>query len=67
LPIPGLLPSTIEIAQTYQMMVQTAQPQNATTPNQPTGSPYDETSQWTQPTPPTTNVTYLTQPNGCGA
>lgn len=63
-PIP-LLPSTINIAQTYQMMVQTPQPSDATTTTEPTGSPYYETSSWTNPAPPTTNVTYLTQPGGC--
>ena len=63
--IPALMPNPIEIAQTYQMMVQTPQPSNGTTSTMPTGSPYDETAQWTQPTPPTTHVTYLTQPGGC--
>ncbi|PSR23933.1 MAG: hypothetical protein C7B45_01210 [Sulfobacillus acidophilus] len=64
-PIPGLLPSTVEIAQTYQMMVQNAQPSDGLTTSQPTGAPYDETSTWTTPTPPSTNVSYLTQPGGC--
>lgn len=62
---PGLLPSTIEITDTYQMMVQTAQPPNATTTTEPTGSPYHETTRWTNPSPPASNVTYLTQPGGC--
>ncbi len=66
LPIPGLLSSTVEIAQTYRMMVETPQPPQGTTSTQPTGSPYHETTQWTQPAPPSTGVTYLTQPGGCG-
>lgn len=64
-PIPRLLPSTVEIAQTYEMMVQNAEPSNATAAAQPTSSPYFENSQWTNPAPPTTNVAYLTQPGGC--
>lgn len=65
IPIPGLLPTTMEIAQTYEMMVQNAQPSNAITTTEPTGSPYNESSSWTSPAPPTTNVSYLTQPGGC--
>ena len=67
IPIPGLLPSTVEIAETYQMMVETAPASNAITAIEPTGSPYDESTQWTQPTPPSSNVSYLVQPNGCQA
>ncbi len=44
IPLPGLLPAHLVIAQTYQMMVETAPPSHATTTTQPTGSPYDETS-----------------------
>ncbi|PSR28692.1 MAG: hypothetical protein C7B43_09775 [Sulfobacillus benefaciens] len=65
IPIPGLLPNPVEVAQTYQMMVETPQPSNGTTPTMPTGSPYEETAQWTQPPPPTAGVTYLIQPGGC--
>lgn len=65
IPIPGLLPGTTEIAETYQMMVQTAQPSGATTAGEPTGPPYDETSQWTRPSAPSSNMLYLVQPNGC--
>lgn len=64
-PLPGLLPATVEIAQTYEMLVQNNQPANATTTTEPTGSPYAETTQWTTPPPPSTNVNYLVQPNGC--
>ncbi|AEJ41232.1 hypothetical protein TPY_3074 [Sulfobacillus acidophilus TPY] len=65
LPIPGLLPTQMEITETYQMMVETPQPPNGTTTTEPTGSPYDETTKWTNPPPPTTNVAYLVQPGGC--
>lgn len=59
LPIPGLLPSQIEIAQTYQMMVQTMPPFSPTMPS-------GETTQWTQPPPPTgSNVNYVIEPGGC--
>ncbi|MCY0880328.1 MAG: pilus assembly protein [Firmicutes bacterium] len=61
LPIPGLLPSALTIAQTYQMMVETPQPSNALSTTEPAG----ESAAWTSPAPPTTNVTYLVQPNGC--
>lgn len=62
LPIPGLLPSQIEIAQTYQMMVQTPQPPDGLQSSMPNG----ETAQWTQPPPPTgSTVNYLIQPGGC--
>lgn len=64
-PIPGLLPSTIEISQTYEMMVQNGQPVGGTVSTMPSGTPYDETSQWTSPTPPSQGVAYLTQPGGC--
>jgi Flp pilus assembly protein TadG len=64
-PIPGLLPSTIQISQTYEMLVQSPQNSGATTGSLPTGSPYDETTQWTNPSPPTQGVEYLTQPGGC--
>jgi Flp pilus assembly protein TadG len=64
-PIPGLLPSTVEISQTYQMMVQNPQPADGLTTQEPTGTPYDETSTWTSPAPPTTNTLYLIQPGGC--
>lgn len=65
LPIPGLLPSSLTLHTTYEMMVQVPQGSGATTAGLPSGSPYDETSQWTTPPPPTTNVVYLTQPGGC--
>jgi len=65
LSIPGLLPTQLEISETYQMMVETPQPPGATTTTEPTGSPYDETTKWTTPPPPTTNITYLVQPGGC--
>jgi len=42
LPIPGLLPSEIEIAQTYQMMVQTMPPYSSTMPSGET-APMDPT------------------------
>ena len=64
IPLPGLLPAHLVIAQTYQMMVETAQPSHATTTTQPTGSPYDETSQYTTPPPPS-SATYLRQPGYC--
>lgn len=64
-PIPALLPATLEIAQTYEMMVQNPQPSNATTSSEPVGSPYYESSAWTTPAPPTSNVSYLVQPGGC--
>lgn len=65
IPIPGLLPAHMEIAQTYEMMVQNPQPSNAVTTSEPTGSPYNETNQWTSPPPPSGNVEYLIQPGGC--
>ena len=64
IPLPGLLPAHLVIAQTYQMMVETAQPSNATSTTQPTGSPYDETSHYTTPAPPS-SAAYLVQPGGC--
>lgn len=64
-PIPTLLPSTIEISDTYQMMVQNSQASNATTTDEPTSPPYNETTQWTSPSPPSSGVTWLTQPGGC--
>lgn len=65
IPIPGLLPAQMEIAQTYEMMVQNPQPTNAVTTAEPTGSPYYESNQWTSPPPPSGNVEYLIQPGGC--
>jgi hypothetical protein len=62
IPLPGLLPSTIEITKTYQMMVETAQPSGGTTSQFPTGLPYYETTQWTNPSPATPSGGYLTQP-----
>ena len=67
IPIPGLLPSTVEIAETYQMMVETAPASDAVSATEPTGSPYDESAQWTVPAPPSSNVSYLVQPDGCSA
>ena len=61
----GLLSSTIMIAQTYQMMVQTAQPAGGLQSTLPTGKPYEETAQYTHPAPPSSNVQYLVQPSGC--
>ncbi len=71
IPIPGLLPNPVEIAQTYQMMVQTPQPPGGTQSSMPTGSPYDETTQWTHPSPPSgSTMSYPIQPGynsgGCG-
>ncbi len=65
IPIPGLLPTTLEIAQTYEMMMENPQPSDSVTASEPTGSPYLETSQWTFPSPPSSNIEYLVQPGGC--
>ncbi|MCL4351169.1 MAG: pilus assembly protein [Firmicutes bacterium] len=62
IPLPGLLPSTIEITKTYQMMVETPQPSSGTTASFPSGSPYYETTEWTTPSPTTPSGGYLTQP-----
>ena len=62
-PAPGL-PDPTEIFTTYQVMVQTAQPSDGLSSTLPTGSPYDETTQWTQPAPPS-SMSYLVQPGGC--
>ncbi len=67
IPIPGLLPGTVEIAETYQMMVETPAPSNALTTTEPTAAPYDESAQWTNPAPPSSNVSYLVEPGGCQA
>ena len=64
-PIPGLLSTSVEIAQTYEMMAENPQPSGGLTATQPTGTPYLETSQWTVPAPPTSNINYLVQPGGC--
>ncbi len=64
-PIPKLLPSTVEITDTYEMLVQNSQASNAITTSEPTGPPYYETAQWTSPPPPSSNVTWLIQPGGC--
>lgn len=67
-PLPGLLPSTIEITKTYQMMVETAQPTNGCTNTFATveAAPYHETAQWTNPAPNTTTGNYLIQPTSSG-
>ncbi|MCY0878475.1 MAG: pilus assembly protein [Firmicutes bacterium] len=60
LPIPGLLPSSVTIAQTYQMMVETPQPSNAVSTTEPAG----ESTAWTSPLP--TGISdYLIPLNGC--
>lgn len=62
IPLPGLLPNTIEITKTYQMMVETAQPSGGTISTFPSGFPYYETTKWTNPSPATPSGGYLTQP-----
>jgi Flp pilus assembly protein TadG len=65
LPIPGILPGSVVIASTYQMMVQVPQAQpGATQPTLPSGPPYYETTQYTNPVP-SGNAVYLVQPGGC--
>jgi len=57
IPIPGLLPSSVMIHATYQMLVEVPP---TTGPTMPAG----ETTAWTSPAPPTTNVQYLQPPPG---
>jgi Flp pilus assembly protein TadG len=69
LAIPGILPGSLVIAATYEMMVQVPQPADAFPPNQsspPSGPPYYETTQYTNPLP-TGQVSYFIQPPPSGS
>ena len=65
LPIPGLLPATLSLAATYQMIQAQPPPVNGSQNTLPTGSPYDESTTWTHPTPPTSHMGYFINPSGC--
>ena len=66
IPLPGLLPATVELASTFRMLQQQPPPSGGTQTTLPSGPPYDETPQWTEPPPPA-SVSFLVNPPPCPA